>query len=165
MRNIAGWIRAVRGARRALDSCEVLIGDVRKVLRVSNRFGTARPIRALEGFGRGGTCLVKASDRLGYAIQRLKLAVSVLESNPWEGAGAPEALIRTTRRVIDLGLKLYETSKRLSRTSERLVEAAKKVGYGQPLPPPSRPMPPRRFLLHRPQPIILKRRAPPPPPP
>ena len=163
-RNIAGWCQAVRGARKALDSCEVLIGDVRKVLRVSRRYGTARPIRALEGFDGAGSALVRASDRLGHALARLKLAASVLESNPWEGAGAPEALIRTTRRLVDLGVALYELSERLSRTSEQLIEAAKKVGHGAPLPPASRPMPSRKFLLRPPEPIILKRRERPPPP-
>jgi hypothetical protein len=160
----AVWIQPVRGARRALDSVELLIGDVRKALHVSNRFGTARPIRALQGFDRAGSRLVKASERLGRAVHNLKVAVAVLDANPWDGAGAPAALLRTTDRLIDLGLKLYQVSERLSRTSDLLIEAAQQVGNGGPPPPPSRPTPPRRFLRHSPEPIVLKRRERPPPP-
>ena len=164
IRNRSPWIAALRGGRRALDTCELLIGDVRRVLRVSDRFGTARPIRAFHQLDPAGGWLVDAGERLGHAIGRLNIAVSLLESTPWDGAGAPQALLANTRRIIDLGVKLYELSERLSQTSERLVKAAKRVGHGEPLPPPSRPMPPRRFLLHPSEPVILKQRERPPPP-
>ena len=156
-------MRPVRGARRALRSCERLIEDIRRVLWISGRFGTARPIRAQHHFLRAGTWLVQGSEQIGRAVAYLKLATGLVAAAPSESAGAPEAILDTTRHLIAVSRTLFALSERLSATSRRLTEAAIVVGHGAPPPPPPRPAPPRRFLVRRPEPITMQRRERPPP--
>ena len=164
MQKNAPWTRPVRGARRALASCERVIGEVRRVLRISDRFGTARPIRAHHHFLRAGTWLVEGSDKIARAVAYLKIATSLVAAEPGDAAGAPEAILETTRRLVEVSAKLHAVTERLTWTSHRLAEAAAIVGHGLPFPPSPRPMPPRNFLLPAPEPINLNQRERPPPP-
>ncbi len=137
--------------------------DTRRVLRISNRLGTARPLRAHHHFERAGTWLVNASVQLGRAVDDLNMAMFFVAMAPQDVPGAAAAMFNIARHIVEVGVQLAEIGERLTTRSECVLEAARRAVDRRPrVPLSSRPMP-RSFLIRRPDPAFINRMQRPPP--
>jgi hypothetical protein len=126
------WVAPVRRARRAVRRSLVAVEESCRRIEESEGCHARRPRAATRHLRRANLALGRAAEHLGRVTRGMGHAMQALACAPYEGAGAPAAMIELTQRYLDAAGRVVRTMNRIDCTAAMIRAAANHRGVDIP---------------------------------